>query len=105
MNLKPRPALCFNPVLGAVTDQRTEARQHLGAANATGLEWGARPAFVTRQVSARCEDGVLRVTRPKSPSLRKRGSWAEKKRVFGFNLFWADLEADASRKQHPIVDD
>jgi hypothetical protein len=97
-NLTPRPALCFNPVLGAVTDAVAPVRLHLGAANATGLEWGARPAFMARQVAARCERGVLRVTRPRSSVLQQRGSWADRRKVPGFNLFYADLEADAKRR-------
>ena len=98
VNLKPRPALCFNPILGAVTDRPAPARLHLGAANATGLEWGARPAFMARQVSARCEGGVLRVSRPKSASLRQTGSWADRRKAAGFNLFYADEEADAKQR-------
>lgn len=98
VNLQPRPALCFNPVLGAVTDQPAPARLHLGAANATGLEWGARPAFLARQVAARCDQGVLHVTRPKSSSLRKTGSWVDRRKAPGFNLFYADLEADAKAR-------
>lgn len=97
-NLSPRPALCFNPVLGAVTDAAAPAKLHLGAANATGLEWGARPAFLARQVAARCEGGVLRLSRPKSSSLKKGGSWADKRKAPGFNLFYADLEADAQAR-------
>lgn len=98
VNLSPRPALCFNPILGAVTEQAAPARLHLGAANATGLEWGARPAFLARQVSARCEGGVLRVSRPSSASLRRTGSWADRRLSPGFNLFFADLEADAKAR-------
>ena len=98
VNLTPRPALCFNPVLGSVTDQAAPARLHLGAANATGLEWGARPAFLARQVTAHCEDGLLHVSRPKSASLRKSGSWADRRKAPGFNLFYADLEADAKAR-------
>ena len=88
------PALCFNPILGATTDE-PPARMHEGAANATGLEWGARPAFLARQVSARCEGGVLRVSPPKSASLKPSGSWTEQRMAPGFNLFYADLENDA----------
>ncbi len=95
VNLSPRPALCFNPILGAVTSVAAPARLHLGAANATGLEWGARPAFLARQVGARCEGGVLQVTRPASASLRRTGSWADRRLSPGFNLFYADIEADA----------
>ena len=94
-NLRGRPALCFNPLQGAVTDAPATARVHQGAANATGLEWGARPAFLTRQVSARCERGVLHVSEPKSASLRATGSWADRRKVPAYNLFYLDLETDA----------
>jgi hypothetical protein len=94
-NLARRPALCFNPILGMVTDAPAPARLHKGAANATGLEWGARPAFMARQVSAQCQGGVLRVSHPKSASLRRTGSWANRRKVPAYNLFYADLEADA----------
>lgn len=97
-NLAPRPALCVNPVLGAATDAPAPARLHLGAANATGLEPGARPAFLARQVSARCEGGLLRVSRPKSASLQPTGDWADRRKVPGFNLFWADIEADSKQR-------
>ncbi|ACG78034.1 conserved hypothetical protein [Phenylobacterium zucineum HLK1] len=97
-NLTPRPALCFNPVLGSTTDAPAPARLHLGAANATGLEWGARPAFLARQVAAQCRQGVLHVSRPKSSALRKTGSWADRRKAPGFNLFYADLEADAQAR-------
>jgi hypothetical protein len=89
------PALCFNPILGASVDEPAPARMHQGAANATGLEWGARPAFLARQVSAQCEGGVLRVSAPRSASLKRSGSWTEQRMAPGFNLFYADLENDA----------
>lgn len=98
VNLSPRPALCFNPILGAVTDQPAPARLHLGAANATGLEWGARPAFMARQVEARCEGGVLRVSKPRSSAFERTGSWADRRKAPGFNLFYADLESDAKHR-------
>jgi hypothetical protein len=89
------PALCFNPILGATTDALAPERLHQGGANATGLDWTDRPAFLARQVSARCEGGVLRVSEPRSPMLKPSGSWIERRRSPGFNLFYADLEADA----------
>jgi Protein of unknown function (DUF3089) len=92
------PALCFNPILGATNDEPGPARLHEGAANATGLEWGARPAFLARQVSARCEGGVLRVSSPRSASLKPFGSWTEQRMAPGFNLFYADLENDAKAR-------
>jgi hypothetical protein len=90
------PALCFNPILGSTTQEPAPARMHQGAASATGLEWGARPAFLARQVSARCDGGgVLRVSTPRSASLKPSGSWVERRLSPGYNLFYADLESDA----------
>lgn len=96
--LKGRAALCVNPVLGAETTAEAPPRRHLGATNATGLEWGARPAFVARQISARCRDGLLRTSSPRSSSLRRSGSWADRKKVKPFNLFYLDIEADAQAR-------
>ena len=93
-----RPALCVNPLWGAATTAEAPARLNLGAANATGVEWGTRPAFLTRQVSARCENGVLVASRPKSASLKPSGSWADRRKAKAFNLFYADLEADAEQR-------
>lgn len=90
-----RPTLCFNPLLHAAGDAAAPARLSLGATNATGLEWGARPAFLMGQVSARCEGGLLRVSRRRSPSLNPSGSWAERRMIPPYNLFYADLEEDA----------
>ncbi|MBA4011747.1 MAG: hypothetical protein C0481_07760 [Phenylobacterium sp.] len=98
VNLGGRTPICFNPLFGAVFDAEAPARLNLGATNATGLEWGARPAFLTRQVGAKCEKGILRVTRPKSPSLRPAGSWTDRRRAPGYNVFFADLEADAGAR-------
>jgi hypothetical protein len=103
-NLGKRPALCFNPLLGAVTDQAAPARLHQGAANATGLEWGARPAFLARQVSARCEGGLLRISAARSSSLKSSGSWAARRRVPGYNLFYADLETDARARVSAVAE-
>ena len=94
-NISGRAPLCFNPLLGATTNAAAPAKLNQGAANATGLEWGARPAFLTRQVSAKCEEGILRVSRPKPKMLKSAGSWADRRKVPGYNLFYGDLEADA----------
>jgi hypothetical protein len=87
--------LCFNPLLGATSDAPAPARLNLGAANATGLEWDARPAFLARQVSAQCKDGVLSTSRPKSAAFRRAGTWADRRKVPPYNLFYGDIEADA----------
>jgi hypothetical protein len=99
VSLTPRAALCVNPMLGAATDVEAPERLNLGAVNATGLEWGARPGFLVRQVSAQCDDGLLRVSTPRSDALRPSGSWAQRRKAPGFNLFYADLQADAQGRE------
>ena len=96
--LNGRLPLCVNPLLGEATEDEAPPRLNRGAANATGLEWGARPGFMSRQVGAQCLDGILRITRPRSTLLRPYGGWAERLRIAPYNLFWADLEADAQTR-------
>jgi hypothetical protein len=96
--LGQRQPLCVNPLLGAASDDPAPARLNQGAAAATGLEWGVRPGFLARQVGAQCVGGVLRVSEPRSSLLRPSGSWTERVREPGYNLFWADLEADSQAR-------
>ena len=98
VSLNGRSSLCVNPMLGRETAENAGVRSNVGAANATGLEMGVRPGFMARQVSAACVDGILRVSQPRSQSLRPAGSWADRLKAPGFNLFWGDLEADAKRR-------
>ncbi len=93
-DLHGRAGLCVNPVTGGATAEASQ-KANVGAANATGLEWGVRPAFLAHQTSATCEAGLLRLGAPHSPDLKRSGSWTERLMVRPFNLFWADLEADA----------
>lgn len=102
-NLHGTVPVCVNPLIGAVSPLEASARLNLGAANATGLEWGARPALQTRQVSATCQAGVLRVSQPRSTALRPSGSWMERRKLPGFNLFYGDLEADALARLGSLV--
>ena len=96
-NLDDAP-LCVNPLLGAASDAKAPAKLNLGAANASQLEWGVRAAFMPRQVSAQCVDGILRVSRPRSGSLRPAGNWPDKYKVPPYNAFFADIEADAMKR-------
>jgi hypothetical protein len=50
---------------------------------------------MARQVGAQCRGGILRVSQPRSASLQPQGGWVERLRTPSYNLFWADLEADA----------
>ncbi|WP_427792740.1 DUF3089 domain-containing protein [Brevundimonas diminuta] len=92
------PIACVNPVTGSVDAPVSEARESRGATNATNLEWGARPAFQRRLVAAECRDGILWRSRLNSESFRDAGSWADQRRIAPFNLFYADVEADALRR-------
>ena len=103
--LAGRPALCVNPLLGASSQATAPERDNLGAANATDLEWGLRPAFLPRQVSTRCADGLLRVTHPHSPTLKSSGGWADRLKAPGYNPFYADLDADARARVQALVRD
>jgi hypothetical protein len=96
--LGSRLPLCVNPLSGAADTALADARRNLGAANASGLEWGARPAFLPRQVSAQCQEGVLRVSAPTSPSLVIAGAWADRLKSPPYNVFYADLESDAKNR-------
>lgn len=95
VELGDRPALCVNPVSGSDDDAAVPERRHLGAANATGLEWGLRPAFIDRQIATQCRDGLLRHTVLKSESFRGFSGWADRRKARPYNLFYADIEADA----------
>lgn len=98
VELEGRQALCVNPMLGGGGDAQATPRENRGAVNATGLEWGLRPALMQRQVSARCVDGLLQVTRPRSAAFRTPRGWADQLKVPPWNLFYADLEADAQAR-------
>jgi hypothetical protein len=92
-----REPLCVNPVTGTL-DGVASAKQHLGGVNASSLDWDARPAFLAHQVSAQCRDNILHVSRPRAPSLRSSGSWLDDVGSKPFNIFYADLEADAQAR-------
>jgi len=93
-----RPILCVNPMLGAQSDALAPVRLNRGAVAASDIEPGARPAFLTRQVSSQCVDGVLRVSAPRSPTLKEQGGWLDRLKEPAFNLFYADEEADAAAR-------
>jgi len=103
VELEGREALCVNPLTGARGDAPAPEKDNLGAANATGLEWGARPGFLRRQVGARCVGGVLEVTKPRSDAFKASGGWADRLKVPPYNLFYADLEADAQARVSTLL--
>jgi hypothetical protein len=101
-NLGGRPALCVNPLTGGLGGAAS-AKANLGAANASGLEWGVRPAFLAHQVSAACRGGLLRYSRPTSQAFQRAGSWTDRRKAAPFNLFYADIEADAEARVETLA--
>jgi hypothetical protein len=102
-NLGARAPLCVNPLLGAASEAFAPARLNLGATSARGLEWGVRPAFLPRQVSAQCVGGFLRVSDPAAPTLKVRGDWTDRLKVPPFNLFYANEEDDAESRVAALI--
>lgn len=102
--LDGRAALCVNPVTGATSDAPVSARLHAGATNATGLEWGARPALLARELATQCEDGVLRHTPPTSESFKPSGSWSDRRKSRPYNLFYGDIERDVQARLRMLID-
>ncbi|WP_425983846.1 DUF3089 domain-containing protein [Brevundimonas sp. TWP1-2-1b1] len=90
------PPMCVNPVTGSTQQPRAEARQHSGATNATGLEWGARPALTGRLISTECRGGLLWHSAPDADFLTAGGSWADRRKIVPYNLFYGDIERDVS---------
>ena len=98
IDLGGRAALCVNPVTGSTDTAPVEARLHQGATNATGLEWGARPALMAREIATQCRAGLLRYTEPGTESFRETGSWANRRKSRPYNLFYGDIEADVQAR-------
>lgn len=98
VDLDGRPALCVNPVTGSTDTAPVEARLHQGATNATGLEWGVRPALMAREIATQCRGGLLRHTEAKTESFRETGSWTDRRKSRPYNLFYGDVEADVQAR-------
>lgn len=98
VELEGRTPLCVNPITGSTDLAPVSARAQRGVTNATGLEWGARPALMAREVAAQCRDGLLRHTEPRLESLKLTGSWADRRKSRPYNLFYGDIEADVQTR-------
>lgn len=96
--VKNEKLLCVNPLTWTRTTDYVGPENHKGAASATGLKLGDRPAAIPHAVGARCVDGILVVDRPRQKFLR-RGKWfGAKWHVQPYNLFYRDLTLDAARR-------
>lgn len=103
VDLGARTPLCVNPLTGARGDTPAPEKDNLGAAVATGFGWNERPAFFQGQVTARCVNGLLEVSKPKSKAFKGARGWADRLKVPPYNLFYADLEADAQARVSTLL--
>lgn len=97
-NTQGRALACVNPVLGGAVLDFAPSRLHLGGVAASGLDWSTEPAPIPGQTSTQCEEGVLRIERPRSSSLRKKFSFGKRFKPDPFNMFYADIAKDAAQR-------
>lgn len=91
----PEP-VCVNPVTWQANEQPSSREDHVGAASATGIEFGAMPPAVAKAVVAQCVGGVL-VVEPPSQDYFRRAPWFKAKwRAQPFNLFFHDIAENAA---------
>lgn len=90
-----RTLACINPINGGAAPDAPK-RDHKGAAAASGLEPGTPPALLPAETGARCADGAVVVEVNRAGAL-SRPVWelGARYKTPAYNLFWADLEADA----------
>lgn len=93
-----QPLACVNPLSWRADGIAAAARQHRGGAAAEGLQLGERPSPLASQTGAQCQNGLLIIDEPRSRTLRRPSRLAEVRRAPPFNLFYADIEADAVRR-------
>jgi len=97
-----RGLLCVNPLLWTTAEDYAPARLHAGGAAAERLAPGDDPSPLADQTSAQCQNGLLMIEQPRSRLLRRPNRLGEDRRVPPFNLFYADLRADAVRRMEAV---
>jgi len=103
-SVEGRPLLCVNPLLWNRSEDYAPQRLHLGGVAAEGLDPDVKPAAMTKQVGAQCEDGILYVDKPKRRSLRRPLKVGGKFRTLPSNLFYEDLRVNAEKRVMSLLD-
>lgn len=103
-SVEGRPLLCTNPLLWNRSEDYAPQRLHLGGVAAEGLDPDMKPAAMTKQVGAQCEDGILYVDKPKRRSLRRPFKVGGKFRTLPSNLFYEDLRVNAEKRVQALID-
>ena len=102
-SVQGRELACLNPLTWQRDTTYAPERLHRGGVAAEGLEPDIRPAPQPNQVGAQCVDGVLRVDRPHSRSLRRPWQIGAKFRTLPSNLFYEDLRQNAVARVDALV--
>lgn len=103
-SVEGRPLLCMNPLLWNRSADYAPQRLHLGGVAAEGLDPDMKPAAMTKQVGAQCEDGILFVDKPKTRSLRRPLKVGGKFRTLPSNLFYEDLRVNAESRVQSLLE-
>ncbi|PHR93298.1 MAG: hypothetical protein COA69_04985 [Robiginitomaculum sp.] len=102
--VQERPLLCINPLLWSRSTEPAPARLHLGGVAAEGLDIDMLPAPSPQQTGAQCQNGILRIDKPKQKSLRRPSRFGGKFRTSPSNLFYEDLRVDVARRVQLLID-
>ena len=94
-----RELVCVNPLSWRADASTAPSDLHLGGVGAVGFEADVRPIVHSRQVEARCTDGLLAVSQPAVASLRRPRKLAGGTfRTLPSNLFYEDLRVNAQAR-------
>jgi len=98
-SIQDSPILCINPLSWKLNDDSYYGpKNHLGAASSTGLLLDQIPAIIENEIGTQCRDGILIIDRPKKRFLRESHFFGQQWRTPPFNLFFADLQKDATHR-------
>ena len=94
-----RDLICVNPLTWQADTRRAPDDFHLGGVGAVGFEPDVRPVVHSKQVEARCVEGLLSVSQPGVASLRRpRKLVGGAFRTLPSNLFYEDLRVNAQAR-------
>lgn len=99
-----RNLVCVNPLSWKADEDFISQQDHLGGVAAEGLGTTTLPAPSTKQTSAQCQNGILRIIKPEQKSLRRPKRFGGKFRVAPFNLFYEDIRVDMARRVQALID-
>lgn len=95
--------LCQNPLSWQIDGPKVDASAHLGGMAAVGIEPDRLPPALSRQTWARCDDGILRVGKPRSRALRRPFGLGARFWTLPSNLFFEDVRINARARTDALL--